>query len=75
MRTVYWKWHTNIGIIYSKEITTTTITTTTATTTNNKVNAYSGLGPVTQILGQGGKYKYKLGRQGWYMQTQAPGWK
>ena len=38
----YWNWHTNIGIIYSKEITTTAnITTTTATTTNKIVNANS----------------------------------
>ena len=45
---------TNVLIIYTKEITTITITitTATATTTNNKVNAYSGSGPLTQILGQ-----------------------
>ena len=69
---------TNIVIIYTKEITTITITititTATATTTNNKVNAYSGSGPLIEILGQDRKYKYKLKRQGWYMQTQALEW-
>ena len=67
---------TNIVIIYTKEITTVTITitTATATTTNNKVNAYSGSGPLIQILGQDRKYKYKLKRQGWYMQTHALEW-
>ena len=61
------------GIIYSEEITTTTITTTTATT-KNMVNAYSGSGPVIQIVGQGRKYIYKLRRQAWCMQTQALDW-
>ena len=46
----------------------------TATTTNNKVNAYSGSGPVIKIVGQDRKYKQKLVNQGWYMQTQAPDW-
>ena len=59
----------SLPVSYTKEITTSTVTTTT-----NKVNAYSGSGPVMQILGQGRKYKYKLKRQGWYMQTQAPDW-
>ena len=62
-----------IGIISSEEITTTTITTTTATT-KNMVNAYSGSGPVIQIVGQGRKYIYKLRRQAWYMQTQGLDW-
>ena len=49
---VYQNRHTNIGIIYAKEITTSTtttttnITTTTSTTTNNAVNANSGPGLV-----------------------------
>ena len=47
---------------------------TTATTTNNKVNANSGPRQVIQVIGQGCKYKYKLRRQGWYMQTQGPDW-
>ena len=44
---------TSIVIIYTKEITTITITitTATATTTNNKVNTYSGSGPLIEILG------------------------
>ena len=64
---------TDIGIIHSKEITTTAITTTTATTTtNNKVNANSGPRPVMQAVGQARKYKYTLRRQGWYKQTQTP---
>ena len=63
-----------IGAIYFKEIATTTITTTTATAINNKASAYSGPRPTMQIVGQGRKYKNKLRRQGWYMQTQAPGW-
>ena len=67
---------TNIVIIYTKEITTVTITitTATATTTNNKVNAYSSSGPLIQILGQDRKYKCKLKRQGWYMQTHTLQW-
>ena len=65
--------HTNIGIIYSKEITTTTITTTTTSTTNNKVNANSDPGPVIQIIEEGRKNKYKLRRQGRYMQNPGPG--
>ena len=67
---------TNFFIIYTKEISTITITitTATATTTNNKVNAYWGSSPLIQILGQDRKYKYKLKRQGWYMQTQAMEW-
>ena len=65
---------TNIVIIYTKEITTITITTASATTTNNKVNVYSGSGLLIQILGQDRKYKYKLKRQGWYMQTHALEW-
>ena len=67
---------TNIVIIYTKEITTITITitTTTVTTTNNKVKTCSGSGLLIQILGQGRIYKYKLRRQGWYMQTQALDW-
>ena len=67
---------TNVVIIYTKEITTITITitTATATTTNNKVNTYSVSGPLIEILGQDRKYKYKLKRQGWYMQTQALEW-
>ena len=66
--------NTNIGILCFKEITITTITTTTATTTNNKVNRNSGPGPVIQIVGQDRKHKYKLKRQGWYKQSQAPDW-
>ena len=69
----YQNCHTNIGIIYSNEMTTTTITTTTATTTCNKVNANSGPRPVMQIVGLGRKYKYKKRRQVRYMQSQAPG--
>ena len=57
---VYYNRHTNIGIINSKEITTTTITTTTATTTNNKVNANSDPRLVIQIVGQGRKYKTQI---------------
>ena len=59
LKSAYKYWYT-----CSKEIRTTTITTTTATFTNNKVNANPGHGPVTQIVGQGRKYKYKLRRQG-----------
>ena len=69
---------TNIVIIYTKEITTITIaitiTTTTVTTTNNKVNACPGSGPLMQFFGQGRKYKYKLKRQGSYMQTRDLDW-
>ena len=67
---------TSIVIIYTKEITTITITitTATATTTNKKVDAYSGPIPLIEILGQDRKYKYKLKRQGWYMQTEALEW-
>ena len=60
--------------MYFKEITTATLTITTATTTNNKVNANLGAGPKISIVGQSHKYKSKFRRQGWYMQTQAPGW-
>ena len=70
---VYSNRHTNIGITYSKEITTTTITTTTASTTNNKVNANSDPGPVIQIVGKGRKYKHKSRRQVRYMQNSGHG--
>ena len=69
---VYQNRHTNIGIIYSKEITNTNIFTTTAC--NNKLNANSVPRPILQIVGQCRKYKYKLRRQGRYMQSQAPDW-
>ena len=59
--------------MYSKEITTTAITTTTFTTTNNKVNANLNPRLVIQIVGRGHKYKYKLRRQGRYMQNSGPG--
>ena len=65
--------HTNIGITYSKKITPNAITTNTATTTS-KVNKNLGSGPLIQIVGQDYKYKYKLSKQGWYMQTQVPDW-
>ena len=71
---VYENRHSNIAIVYSKEISTTTITTTTATTTNHKVNANSGPRPIIQIVGQGRKYKYKIKRRGWYMQSQTLDW-
>ena len=61
------------GIIYSKEIITTAIATTTATTTtNNKVNLNSGTILVIQIVVQGRKYKYKLGKQDRYMRNLGP---
>ena len=66
---VYNNRYTNIGTIYSKEITSTTITTATATTTNNNVNTNSGLEPVIEIVGHGRKHKYKLMTQGQYMQV------
>ena len=50
---VYWNLHTNIGIIYSKEIATSHITTTTATINNNKVTANSGLEAIIQMVGPG----------------------
>ena len=64
----------SIGTIYSKEITTSTNTTTTATTANNQVNENSGPGSIIQIVGKGHKCKYKLRKQGRYMQTHAPHW-
>ena len=67
---IHLNWHTNIGILYYKEITTISVTTTTATTANGKVNTNSGSRRIIEITDQGRKYKYILGRQGWYMQSQ-----
>ena len=67
---IHLNWHTNIGILYYKEITTISVTTTTATTANSKVNTNSGPRRIIEITEQGRKYKYILRRQGWYMQSQ-----
>ena len=49
----YWNLHTNIGIVYSKEIATSNVTTTTATINNNTVTASSGLEAIIQNVHQG----------------------